>query len=131
MRQREMRRADFHRTTLLELREALGEVDDTLLRVFLARQEALERTGSWDTLAPHHPDLEGAVRVKSRLLVLAAGLENLEAKELFGQVASISYSVLLVARAQTADEAEQHRTQLNDLKTRVLLSIGRQLSRLP
>jgi hypothetical protein len=44
-RQREARQADFQRTTLLQLRDALGELDDAVLAFFLARHEALEHAG--------------------------------------------------------------------------------------
>ena len=75
-RQREARRADFQQTTLLQLREMLGDLDEAMLRLFLARQEALERAGGWDMLTDHHPDLETVLHVAGRLMLHVTAVEH-------------------------------------------------------
>jgi hypothetical protein len=127
-RQRESKRADFQRTTLLQLREQLGELTDVISRLFITRQEALERAGGWDMLANHHPDLEAVRRVAGRLLLLDTALDD---EGLRGYVASLIESAMLAAGAATADAADEHRKEMTQLKAKAALSLGKQLRSLP
>jgi hypothetical protein len=127
-RQREARRADFQRTTLLQLRDALRDLDDAVLAFFGARYEALNHAGGWDKLASHHPAWEGIRRANSGLLLTAIAVDD---KALRGQATALAHDVLLTAKASTASEAEHHREQLSSMNTKVTLALGEQLRRLP
>jgi hypothetical protein len=127
-RQREARRADFQRTTLLQLREMLGELDDAMLRLFLARQEALDRTGDWKMLAAHHPDLEAVGYVTGRLMLHTTAVEH---EGLRGLVASLALSAVNTAAAPSRQEAVAQRKATSLVRTKVIMSLGDQLRSLP
>ena len=127
-RQREARRADFQRTTLLQLRERLGELDDAMLRLFLARQEALERTGDWNTLAAYHPDLEAVGHVARRLMLHLTAVEHEGLRDLG---ASLAVSAVNTAAAPSRQEADAQRKGMSLVRTKVIMSLGEQLRRLP
>jgi hypothetical protein len=127
-RQREARRADFQRTTLLQLRELLGDLDDAMLRLFLARQEAVERTGDWNMLAAHHPDLEAVQHVTGRLMLQVTAVEH---KGLLGLIASLALSAIWTAGAPTSQEADAQRKDLNEVRSKVTSLLGDQLRSLP
>lgn len=126
--QREARRADFQRTTLLELREALGQLDDALLAFSLARQEALDHAGGWDKLSRHHLAWEGIRRANSRLLVIATAIDD---RTLRGQATALACDVVMFIKAATETEADQRREELSSDKSKVTLALGEQLRRLP
>jgi hypothetical protein len=119
-RQREARRADFQRTTLLQLRELLGELDDAMLRLFLAREEAFDRASS--------VDLEAVRHVAGRLILHSTAVEHDGLRAL---VASLTYSAIKVAAAPTSQEAEAHRKDMGQVRTKVTMMLGEQLRRLP
>ena len=127
-RQREARRADFQRTTLLQLRDALEEVDDAIWGLLRARRDASEHESGWMELPDHHPSFEAVTRAGSRCIILVTGVED---KQLFEQVFALVESSQLVAHAVDEKEAERHQEDVNSLGRSVVLSIGGQLRSLP
>ena len=82
-REREARRSDFQRSTLLQLRDALGELDDAIWELLRARHDACEHESGWMGLPDHHPSFEAVTRAGSQIILLVTGVED---KVLFEQV---------------------------------------------
>ena len=66
----------LQRTTLVQLRDALHELGQDIRGVFVARGEALERTGGWDMLSSHHPTIEAVRSMSYRLRLLSTAVED-------------------------------------------------------
>jgi hypothetical protein len=127
-RQREARRSDFQRTTLLQLRDALGELDDAVWELLRARRDASKHGTGWMGLPSHHPSFEAVTRAGSKVITLVTAVEN---TKLFGWALSLVRSSQLIIEAVDEKEADRHREDLNSLGRRALLSIGEQLRSLP
>jgi biopolymer transport protein ExbB/TolQ len=126
-RQREARKADFQRSTLLQIREELSELSTSLQRAFDLRHETKERTGEWKP-AGHHPDIEAVRSVVNRLLALATGVED---KQLRLGVAVLAKHSFEAARAPTEKGTHEEWEKGNRAYADVVNSLGKELRRLP
>lgn len=127
-RQREARRADFQRTTLVQLRDALDELGQDIRGVFVARGEALERAGGWDMLSSHHPTIEAVRSVSYRLRLLSTAVED---DALRGKVDSVTRRAFLAGTALIERDAEEQREEMSREYFDAVRLLGEQLRRLP
>ena len=126
-RQREARRADFQRTALIQIRDALLELREAIRSIFLARYEAQERT-TWDSLAPFHPTTEAVSAIMDRLLILSAAVDD---DQLRGKAEMLARWAWLAAEAPTEQDANESRKEMNKLQRDVVRLLGEQLRGLP
>jgi hypothetical protein len=126
-RQREARRADLQRTTLVQLRDALDELGQGIQGVFVARGEALERTGDWSMLS-YHPTLEAVRSAIYRVRLLATALEN---EPLRSEAELVTRSAFEAAMAPTQRDADEQREKMSRGYFEVVELLGEQLRRLP
>jgi hypothetical protein len=126
-RQREARRADFQRSALIQIRDALLELSEAIRSVFLARYEAEERA-TWDSLAPFHPTTEAVRGILDRLLILSAALED---DQLRGKVEMLVPWARMTAEAMTKQDADERRKKMNELQRDAVRLLGEQLRGLP
>jgi hypothetical protein len=128
-RQREVRRADFQRATLLALQQLLGDVDDAARRAKNARWEALRQTGKWDAEDNWtHSNMEALRSLTYRLRLLATGLED---KQLRDTVEQISHLTWLDATAREEDVVPNIQEQLWRSEIEAARLLGEQLRSLP
>jgi hypothetical protein len=135
-RQREARRADFQRTTLLQLRDVLGEVDEAVRRAMDARyrlSREFERSGEnpddWkDFLHVSHPDMEALRSLTYRLRLIATGLEH---EPLRIAVNHISRWAWLAPLAATDKDSQDAREKLTTQQINAVELLGEQLRSLP
>lgn len=139
-RQREARRADFQRTTLLQLRDMLGEVDEGVRRAMDARSklsDEFERSqaelgfdpNTWKAfLYTWHPDMEVLRSLTYRLRLLAAGVEH---EPLRIAVEHISRWAWLAPLATTDKESQDAREKLITQQITAVDLLGEQLRSLP
>lgn len=121
------RRADFQRSTLLQIRERLVELPPCTEEVFWARQEALERAGGWDLLGHHHPNMEAVSSVALRLLALAAAVED---ERLRLEVVTLAQHELEAAQAPTEKGADERREKGIRAYGKVVNLLGEELRKL-
>jgi hypothetical protein len=134
-RQREARRADFQRTTLLQLRDMLGEVDEAVRRAMDARSRLsreFERENrdpdDWESfLSTSHPDMEALRSLTYRLRLLGAGLEH---EPLRIPVGHISRWAWLAPLAPSDMDAQDAREKLNAQQNKAVDLLGEQLRQL-
>jgi hypothetical protein len=126
-RQQEARRADFQRTTLVQLRDALDELGQAIRGVFVARGEALERTGDWGALI-YHPTLEALRSTIYRLRLLATALES---EPLRSKVELVTRTTFAAATAPTQQDADEQREKMSRVYFEAVELLGEQLRRLP
>jgi hypothetical protein len=138
-RQREARRADFQRTTLLQLRDALGEVEEAVARAMTARaalsakfEEHAPDPGDhddWDRyFRTSHPEIEELRSLTYRLRLLAAGVEH---EPLRIAVGHISRLARLAPLSFYDREAEETRAKLIEVQNKAVDLLGEQLQKLP
>jgi len=127
-RQREARRADFQRITLVQLRDALDELGQGIRGVFVARGEALEQMGDWDELLVYHPTLEAVRSAIYRVRLLATALEN---EPLRSEAELVTRSAFEAAMAPTQQDADEQREKMSREYFKVVELLGEQLRRLP
>jgi hypothetical protein len=135
-RQREARRADFQRTTLIQLRDTLGRVFEVSERVMAARRalsERFERSSvdpdSWaEVLRTSLPEAELLRTLGYQVELLAAGLE-------YDQIRTWTDDIALwttLGPLQPSDqEAEENRQKLLNAHWEAVRLLGEQLRRLP
>lgn len=107
-RQREARRADFQRTTLLQLRDALGELDEAVRRAMAARyslSREFERDNrdpdDWGSfLSTSHPDMEALRSLTYRLRLLATGIEHEALQIAVGHISRFAWLAPLTPRTR-------------------------------
>jgi hypothetical protein len=135
-RQREARKADFQRTTLLQLRDVLGEVDEAVRRAMRARyrlsleferdnQDPDEREGFF---IANHPDLDALRSVTYRLRLLAVGVEHEPLRIAVGHITRFAW---LGPRTAADQVAEDTWVTLIDVQNKAVDLLGEQLRKLP
>jgi hypothetical protein len=139
-RQREARRADFQRTTLQQLRDLLGEVEEAAGRAMGARAGLSEE---FDQHAPDPSDekewkayfyqrasteLTRLLSLTYRLRLLAAGVEH---EPLRNAVWNISQFADRAPRFFSKQEAENTWVVLIDVQNKAVDLLGEQLRKLP
>ena len=138
-RQREARRADFQRTTLQQLRDLLGEVEEAVGRAMGARaglSEEFERAPDpsdeeeWKAYFYQRasPELTRLRSLTYRLRLLAAGVEH---EPLRNAVWNISQLADRAPRLFSKQEAENTWVVLIDVQNKAVDLLGEQLQRLP
>jgi hypothetical protein len=135
-RQREARRADFQRTTLIQLRDTLGQVFEVFERVMAARRalsERFERSSqdpdSWEeVLRTSLPEAELLNSLGYQVELLAAGLEHDPIRTWTDDIALWATFGPLRPSDQ---EAEESRQKLLNAQGEALRLLGEQLRRLP
>jgi hypothetical protein len=127
-RQREARRADFQRTTLLQLRELLEELLKGIERVAVAQQEqAQRRRGRWNALSLRQPEV-GAIRsLVIRIHLLSVAVED---EQLRLNVRSVADHAERAAYAQSENEAREEVDKMGDAFRQTIELLGNQLRRL-
>ena len=125
-RQQEMRRADFQRTTLLQLRDALRELGLSVTQVFVLQGEVRQRTGKWEALSSHHPEVKAVFAAVTPVLLTNLAVQD---ESLLRKVESMTERAETFVKArneQHADEEwEKFRRELSD----VIGLLGNQLRR--
>ena len=124
-RQREMRRADFQRTTLLQLRDAVAELDDAMWELMHVRREALAREGGWNART-EYANWDAIFRLRGKLLAVAIGVDSMD---LYLEVTALAYSTKLVSEA-TSKEEDRHRKVLSSSRRKLLWLLAERLARL-
>jgi hypothetical protein len=135
-RQREARRADFQRTTLLQIRDLLGEVEEAVGRAMAARHRladefdriAVDPDGWQLFLHANLPDHEVLRSLTDRLRLLATGVEHEPLRIAIGH---ISNWAALAPLATTDDEARNVRVELIEVQIKAVELLGEQLRALP
>jgi hypothetical protein len=138
-RQREARRADFQRTTLQQLRDLLGEVEEAVGRVMGARaglSEEFNRSPdpsdekAWKAYFYQRasPELTRLRSLTYRLRLLAAGVEH---EPLRNAVWNISQFADRAPRFFSKQEAENTWVVLIDVQNKAVDLLGEQLRKLP
>jgi hypothetical protein len=127
-RQREVRRADFQRTTLLQVRDALDDLFQGIRAVFIARDEALERTGDSSLLRSHHPSLDMLHGAIYRLRLLATALED---KSLRDKLELVTERAFDAAMKPTEWDYDEQLKKTTGVYFEVIDLLGEQLRRLP
>jgi hypothetical protein len=124
-RQREMRRADFQRTTLLQLRDTVAELDDAMLALMHVRREAQAREGGWNARFDY-ANWEAIFRLRGKLLIVGTGVD----RNLYWWVTELALSTKLVSEA-TSEEEDRHQKDLSSSRRKVLWMLAERLARLP
>jgi hypothetical protein len=135
-RQREARRADFQRTTLLQLRDLLGEVEEAVGRAMTARHrmsDHFERspyiTDDWETfLSTTHPDMEVLRSLTYRLRLLATGVEH---EPLRIAVDNVSAWAVVAPLATKDKDSQDARDNMMERQIEAVELLGEQLRSLP
>jgi hypothetical protein len=126
-RQREMRWADFKRTDLLQLRDALKELGLCLTRVFISQGEVLERTGTWETFSSLHPQVAEVSGAVTPVLIQQSTIED---EPLRLKLETMTETAEIAAKAPSERDAVEQR-DLFFLEFREVIDyIGDQLRRL-
>jgi hypothetical protein len=137
-RQREARKADFQRTTLLQLREMLGEVDEAFRRAMDARytlsheferenQDPDDWGAALNAFSASHPDMEALRRLTYRLRLLGTAVEH---EQLHFAVLQISLGASAVPDL-TGEKAQDAQDRLERAQETAVELLGEQLRRLP
>jgi hypothetical protein len=135
-RQREARRADFQRTTLLQLRDLLGEVEEAVGRAMAARHrlaDEFERLAvdpdEWQSfLRANHSDMEVVRSLTYRLRLLATGVEHEPLRIAVGHIYRWAW---LAPLATTDKESQDAREKLIEQQIKAVELLGHQLRSLP
>lgn len=134
-RQWEVRRADFQRTTLIQLRDMLGEVEEAVGRALAARQQLRDELDRPDigpsmqevTIHWSHPDMEAVHRLTYRLRLLGVGLEHEPLRTAVERISRWAAQ----APASTTDEGLAHaRHELYAQQIEAVRLLGERLRRL-
>lgn len=127
-RQREARRADFQRTSLLQVRDLLGEVAEAMSRVKGVQYERLGLTDEWEPLSTTHPAAQALSSLTFRLRLAGVGLDD---PQIRASLASVEISAWLATTAPTEQEAKDASQKLIAARNRALERLGEQLRELP
>lgn len=127
-RQREARRADFQRDTLVQIRDVLLELDKGIEGVFAARGKIASRDGGdWAHLHEHHPSVEAVWSAVSRLQLLLTAVEDMQLRGLIGVVSARAY---VAATSPSEATAENEREKMLGERRSMVRLLGEQLRRL-
>jgi hypothetical protein len=127
-RQREARRADFQRATLIQIRDALLELTQAMRTAFSVRYEAEERDQDFGGLPTYHPAVEAVRSLMDRIVILATAVED---EELRGKLDTTTRMAYLAAIAPTARQADESRQKMGQLQREAVQLLGDQLRQLP
>lgn len=106
----------------------LGELSEALRGVFIARGEALERTGDWDALSAYHPSVEAVRSIVYRIRLVASAVDD---EELRGKVDMVARLARLASVAMAEEEAKRTRDAMTRDYYEAVELLGEQLRRLP
>jgi hypothetical protein len=126
-RQWEMRKADFRRTTLLQLRDALNDLGHSVGRVFILQGEALQRTGSWEAFSSHHPDVAAVSAAVNPVLLHSIAVKD---EPLRLKIHSMTERAEAAAKAPSERDADEEREKFGREMSEVIALLGEQLRRL-
>lgn len=127
-RQREARRADFQRATLIQIRDALLELSQAMRTAFNVRYEAEERDQDFGGLPTYHPAVEAVRSLMDRIVILATAVEDEELRDKLDTTTRMAY---LAAIASTARQADEERRKMGQLQREAVQLLGDQLRQLP
>jgi hypothetical protein len=135
-RQQEARRADFQRTTLLELRTVLGEVQEIVSRAMATRRrlsDEFERSGQdpdeWAAvLGASHPDIDALRSLAHRLGLVGAGVDHEPLRVEIDILSELAFAAPLKASDREARDAWH---LASDTERKAVKLLGEQLRRLP
>jgi hypothetical protein len=135
-RQREARRADFQRTTLLDLRTVLSEVQETVGRAMAIRRQLAEEhelsgqdPDEWAaTLIASHPDRDELRRLDHRLMIVTIAVDDEQLRTDIDMLRELVFAAPLTASNKQAQAAL---SRAFVVETKVLKRLGEQLRRLP
>jgi hypothetical protein len=122
-----MRRADFQRTTLLQLRDTVAELDDAMLELMHVRREAQAREGGWN-VRTEYANWEAIFRLRGKLLIVATGVDS---RDLYWWVLALAHSTKLVSEATSEEEEDRHQKDLSSNRRKVLSVLADRLAQLP
>jgi hypothetical protein len=125
-RQREVRRADFQRTTLIQVRDLLLELSEAMGRVAAARYTDQD----WiEGMPTNHPTVAAVRTITDRLVILAVAVED---EQLRIHVDHVARHTHLDAIASTHDEAaKKARAKSLEIHRKAVQRLGEQLRSLP
>jgi hypothetical protein len=126
-RQRETRKADFQRTTLLQLRDALKDLGLSVAKVFILQGEALQSTGSWEAFSSHHPDVAAVSAAVTPVLLHNLAVED---EPLRLKIDSMTECAEAAAKAPSERDADEERKKFGREMSEVIALLGKQLRRL-
>jgi hypothetical protein len=127
-RQRQERRADFQRTTLLQVRDLLGEVAEAMQRVTRRQYGYLELADEWDPLPTVHPEAQAVSNLTFRLRLAAVGLDNDQLQGKLASVEALAWRATIALNEQDSQDALQ---KLITARNQALDLLGEHLRRLP
>lgn len=127
-RQREVRRADFQRTALLQVRDLLGELAEAMQRVTGIQYSHYELADEWDTLSTIHPAAQAVSSLTFRLRLAAVGLDS---ADLQGKLGAVEHWAWLATVAGTFQDAQDAREKLRNARHQALELLGKLLRELP
>jgi hypothetical protein len=124
-RQREARRADFQRTTLIQTRDLLLELSEAMGRVGAARYADAD----WiEGIPTDHPAVVSVRSITDRLLIVAAAVDD---EQLRIKVDHLARRAYLDAIAADDHEAKNERRKSLEVHREAVKLLGEQLRRLP
>lgn len=127
-RQREVRRADFQRTSLLQVRDLLGEVADAVQKVTGNQYRHLALADEWEHFPTTHPDVQAVQSLTYRLRLAGLGLDDPQVR---ASLASVEISARLATTAPSEEEAKDANQKLIAARNRARELLGEQLRKLP
>ena len=126
-RQREARRADFQRSTLIQLRDLLIELSEARQAVAAARYQAKVETGDLYLLGPLHPSVQAVRTIGDRLNVVAAAADNLSLRM---EIVFVTLHASGAAMSSTSSEEAEHEQQMSEGFRKATQLLGDDLRRL-
>jgi hypothetical protein len=127
-RQREVRRADFQRTALLQVRDLLGEVDEAMQDVTRIQYGHHALANEWDPLSTFQPAAQAVSSRTFRLRLAAVGLDS---ADLQGKLGAVEHWAWMATVADTFQDAQDAREKLRNARHQALELLGKQLRELP
>lgn len=124
-RQREARRTDFQRTTLIQIRDLLLELSEAMGKVGAARYMDAD---VFDGMPTDHPTVVAVRSIIDRLVIVAAAVEDDQLRIHVDQVARRAH---LDAIAPTDEVSEKARAKSLEIHRKAVQLLGEQLRRLP
>jgi hypothetical protein len=126
-RQREVRWADFQRTTLLQVRDLLGELVEAKERATGIPYAHLGLADEWDPLPSVHPAAQAVSSLNFRLRLAAVGLED---DQLQSALVGVSVFAWVATVARTEEEEQDATRNLIQSREQALDLLGDQLRKL-
>jgi hypothetical protein len=128
-RQREARRADFQRTTLIQVRDLLLELSEAMGRVAAARyvdQDWIKR------IPTDHPTVAAARSIADRLVIIAVAVEDQQLRIHVDQVARRAhFDAIALTHDKALEATEEARAKSLEIHEKAVQLLGEQLRKLP